>query len=175
MIPTPSIDAFRDTLPDELKDLRLNLSAVLGGENLSSQQAMLVALTSARFLHSQPLVEAVESDIRSGFSPVESIAIISDSIACAGLMAMNTIYYRFRHMIEKESYQSRPARLRMSRMAQPTTSQIDFELASLACAALAGCQKCMQSHEASLVGLGVSEEACHDAVRIAAVMQGVTL
>ena len=78
-------------------------------------------------------------------------------------------------MIEKESYQSRPARLRMSRMAQPTTSKIDFELASLACAALAGCQKCMQSHEASLVGLGISEEACHDAVRIAAVMQGVTL
>ena len=130
MIPTPSLDAFRDTLPDELKDLRLNLSAVLGGENLSSQQAMLVALTSARFLHSQPLVEAVESDIRSGFSPVESIAIISDSIACAGLMAMNTIYYRFRHMIEKESYQSRPARLRMSRMAPPTTSTIALQLRS---------------------------------------------
>jgi len=44
---------------------------------------------------------------------------------------------------------------------------------SLACAALAGCEACIQSHEASLVQLGRSEEACHDAVRIAAVMSGV--
>jgi alkyl hydroperoxide reductase subunit D len=41
---------------------------------------------------------------------------------------------------------------------------------SLACAALAGCELCIKNHEASLVHLGVSEDACHDAVRIAAVI-----
>ena len=33
-IATPSIDALRDTLSDELKDIRLNLSSVLVGETL---------------------------------------------------------------------------------------------------------------------------------------------
>jgi alkyl hydroperoxide reductase subunit D len=54
-------------------------------------------------------------------------------------------------------------------MAQPATGKADFELMSLGCAALAGCELCIQNHEASLVHLGIGEEACHDAVRIAAV------
>jgi alkyl hydroperoxide reductase subunit D len=73
-------------------------------------------------------------------------------------------------MIGKESYESRPARMRMSRLAQPATSKIDFEFMSLGCAALAGCEACIKNHEASLVHLGASEDACHDAVRIAAVI-----
>jgi alkyl hydroperoxide reductase subunit D len=87
-------------------------------------------------------------------------------------MGMNTVYYRFRHMIGKESYSSRPARLRMTRIAQPATDKATFELMSLACAAQAGCEACIQNHEGSLVKLGVSEDACHDAVRIAAVVRG---
>jgi len=89
-------------------------------------------------------------------------------------MAMNTVYYRFRHMIAKESYGARTPRLRMSRMAQPATSKQEFELMSLGCAALAGCELCLQNHEASLIHLGLSEDACHDAVRIAAVMASVS-
>jgi alkyl hydroperoxide reductase subunit D len=73
-------------------------------------------------------------------------------------------------MLGKESYESRPPRLRMARMAQPATGKLDFELMSLGCAALAGCELCIKNHEASLVHLGASEDACHDAVRIAAVM-----
>jgi alkyl hydroperoxide reductase subunit D len=76
-------------------------------------------------------------------------------------------------MLGKESYEARSPRLRMSRMAQPATSKADFELMSLGCAALAGCELCIKNHEASLVHLGVSEEACHDAVRIAAVINAV--
>ena len=133
-IPTPALDAWRDALPDDLKDIRLNLSAVLAGEHLAPAQALGVAL------------------------------------AAAGLMAMNTVYYRFRHMLGKESYEARSPRLRMSRMAQPATGKLDFELMSLACAALAGCELCIKNHEASLLHLGAGEEACHDAVRIAAVI-----
>ena len=40
-------------------------------------------------------------------------------------------------------------------------------------AALAGCELCIKNHEASLVQLGAGEDACHDAVRIAAVMSAV--
>jgi alkyl hydroperoxide reductase subunit D len=166
---TPALDALRETLPDDLKDIRLNLSSVLTGENLQPTQALGIALAAARFVRAKSLATAVESDICGGLGDTAA-AVISDAVAAAGLMAMNTVYYRFRHMLGKESYEARPPRLRMSRMMQPATSKADFELMSLACAALAGCELCIKNHEASLVHLGVSEDACHDAVRIAAVI-----
>jgi len=171
-IATPSIDALRDTLPDELKDIRLNLSSVLVGENLQTLQSLGVALAAAAFVRCRPLAQAIEADLRAA-DAAAAAPVISDAGAAAGLMAMNTVYYRFRHMLGKESYEARSPRLRMSRMAQPATSKADFELMSLGCAALAGCELCIKNHEASLVHLGVSEEACHDAVRIAAVINAV--
>jgi alkyl hydroperoxide reductase subunit D len=171
-IATPSLDALRDTLPDELKDIRLNLSSVLAGENLQPTQAFGVALASAAFVRCKSLSQALEADLRAA-GDAAAAPVLSDAIAAAGLMAMNTVYYRFRHMLGKESYEARSPRLRMSRMAQPATSKADFELMSLGCAALAGCELCIKNHEASLVHLGVSEDACHDAVRIAAVINAV--
>ena len=172
-VATPALDALRDTLPDELKDIRLNLGAVLGGENLQPAQALGTALAAATFLRSGRLAAALESDLRAACGDAAA-AVVSDAVAAAGLMAMNTVYYRFRHMIGhatgKESYAARPPRLRMQRMAKPATSAIEFELMSLACAALAGCEYCLENHEAKLVAEGTSEEACHDAVRIAAVV-----
>ncbi len=168
-IATPALDACRETLPDELKDIRLNLAAVLTGENLQPAQSLGTALAAAAFVKCHRLVDALESDIRAGLGEAGP-AVISDAVAAAGLMAMNTVYYRFRHMLGKESYEARPPRLRMSRMAQPATSKLDFELMSLACGALAGCELCIKNHEASLLHLGASEDACHDAVRIAAVI-----
>jgi alkyl hydroperoxide reductase subunit D len=171
-IATPGLDAYRDMLPDELKDIRLNVAAVLTGENLQPAQALGTAFASARFVRSRNLADALESDIRAGLGDAAT-AVISDAVAAAGLMAMNTVYYRFKHMLRKESYDARSPRLRMSRMAQPATSKLDFELMSLGCAALAGCELCIQNHEASLLHLGASEDACHDAVRIAAVINAV--
>ena len=39
-IATPALDLLRDTLPDELKDIRLNLSSLIGGEHLQPQQTL---------------------------------------------------------------------------------------------------------------------------------------
>jgi len=172
-IACPALDALRETLPEEFKDTKLNLSSVLAGENLSDAQAWGVALASAWFLRAPKLASALELDVEAGLGETAA-AVISDAKAAAGLMAMNTVYYRFRHMIGnasgKESYSARPPRLRMQRMAKPATTAAEFELMSLACAALAGCEFCLGNHEAKIVGEGVSEEACHDAVRIAAVI-----
>jgi len=173
-VPTPALDAVRDALADAFKDTRLNLASVLSGENLQPAQALGTALAAARFVRAETLAAALESDIRGGLGE-SAAAVISDATAAAGLMAMNTVYYRFRHMLGKESYEARPPRLRMTRMAQPATSKSDFELMSLACAALAGCELCIKNHEASLVHLGVSEDACHDAVRIAAVVNAAAV
>jgi alkyl hydroperoxide reductase subunit D len=173
-IATPALDALRDALADEFKDTRLNLAAVLAGENLQPGQALGVALAAARFVRQQRLAEALEADILAGLG-ADAAAVVSDALAAAGLMAMNTVYYRFRHMLGKESYEARPPRLRMTRMAQPATSKLDFELMSLGCAALAGCELCIKNHEASLVHLGAGEDACHDAVRIAAVINAAAV
>jgi alkyl hydroperoxide reductase subunit D len=166
---TPSLDALRDTLPEEFKDTRLNLAGVLAGEHLTDAQAFGVALAAARFLRAPRLADALAADLRAGLGEAAD-PVASDAVAAAGLMAMNTVYYRFRHMIGKETYAARPPRLRMQRMAKPATNAVDFELMSLACAALAGCEFCLQNHEAKLRAEGTSEDACHDAVRIAAVV-----
>jgi alkyl hydroperoxide reductase subunit D len=168
-IATPALDTLRDTLPEEFKDTRLNLGSVLAGENLSDSQAWGAALAAAKFLRAPKLAAALAADIRAGLGD-STVALISDAEAAAGLMAMNTVYYRSQHMLGKESYTARPARLRMQRIARPATDATHFELMSLTCAALAGCEFCLQSHEAKLVSGGTSEEACHDGIRIAAVI-----
>ena len=173
-IPTPALDKLCEAMPDELKDIRLNVSSVLTGENLQAPQSLGIALACGYFIQSEEVISAIQADIREALGET-SAPIISDAIAAGGIMAMNTVYYRFRHMIGKESYSARPARLRMNRMNQPATTKADFELMSLGCAALAGCEMCLKSHESSLLQLNVSEDACHDAIRIAAVVNAATV
>jgi alkyl hydroperoxide reductase subunit D len=88
---------------------------------------------------------------------------------------MNTVFYRFRHLVGKPSYGQRQARLRMQWMARPRNGKVFYELLSLAVAALAGCEVCIQAHEASVLKEGLTEEHVHDAVRIAAVLQGAAV
>ncbi len=162
------LETLKNSLGDELKDLRLNLGSVLSSGSLSETERYAVALASALFLRSPELAQAITAEGRAHLDE----ATQADARAAAGLMAMNTVYYRFRHMIGKESYQQRAAGLRMSRMARPATSKGLFELCSMACAALAGCEVCIRSHEESLRKEGHSEEQVHDAVRIAASVNG---
>jgi alkyl hydroperoxide reductase subunit D len=84
-------------------------------------------------------------------------------------MAMNNVYYRFRHIVGKPSYGEKAARLRMNRLAQPAGSKVDFELYALAVSAINGCEACVQAHEHTVIGGGLTEDHVHDAVRIAAV------
>lgn len=167
-----NLDAVREALPEPAKDLRLNLQSVLTSERLEPEQVWGVALASACFVREPRLREAILADARAAGVPD---AVIDDARAAAALMGMNTVYYRFRHLVGKESYQHRPARLRMTRMARPASSKVNFELFSLACAALAGCEACVKAHEGILLQQGLTEEHAHDAVRIAAVIHGVAV
>jgi alkyl hydroperoxide reductase subunit D len=162
------LDEMKDAVSDDAKDLRLNLGSVLQAGALDPRQRHGVALTSAYFLRAPELVRAILDEGAPHLTP-ETIA---DARAAASIMAMNTVYYRFRHLVGKESYSTRPAGLRMSRMARPATSKADFELFSMACAALAGCETCIKAHEQSLLKEGLTEEHVHDSVRIASVVSG---
>lgn len=165
------INALREQMPESCKDMRLNLSSVLQGTLLTPQQTFATALSSAYYLGSQALAEALIADGGEHLGEGE----IGDAQAAASLMGMNTVYYRSKHMLEKESYQQRRPSFRMNRMANPATSKALFELCATACAALAGCEWCLRSHEASLLKAGLTEDQVHEAVRIASVMHGATI
>ncbi|MDP0499779.1 MAG: carboxymuconolactone decarboxylase family protein [Verrucomicrobiota bacterium JB022] len=157
------------TLPEEAKDLRLNLKNLLEEESLTPAQRWGVALASAYFVGNGPLIDALSADFP------ESQEVHSDAKAAASIMGMNTVYYRFRHLMNSEAYNQRPARLRMQRMSKVATNKADFELMSLACAALAGCEMCLKAHEKIVKDGGLGEDHIHDAVRLAAVVSGVAV
>jgi alkyl hydroperoxide reductase subunit D len=90
-------------------------------------------------------------------------------------MAMNNVYYRFRHMVAKPAYAQKPARLRMNRLAKPATTKADLELFSLAASAINGCEICVQSHEKAALEAGLTEDNVHDAVRIAATIHAAAV
>ncbi|WP_165225980.1 carboxymuconolactone decarboxylase family protein [Aquisphaera insulae] len=166
-----SLDELKSALTDDTKDLRLNLGNVLDNGDLKPEERWAVALASAYFLRAGELAEA----LAAAGSGHLSTAAIADAKAAAAIMGMNTVYYRFRHMIGKESYSQKPAGLRMARMARPATTKALFELASMGCAALAGCEMCLKAHEQSLLAEGYNEDRVHQAVRIAAVVQGFAI
>jgi alkyl hydroperoxide reductase subunit D len=101
-------------------------------------------------------------------------AVVEDAFAAASLMAMNNVYYRFRHFAPKD-YALKPARLRMQRLARPATNKADFELVSLAVSAVHGCETCVRSHEQVVVEGGLTDDHVHDAVRIAAVIHAAAV
>jgi lipoyl-dependent peroxiredoxin subunit D len=166
------LDAIRDALPEAAKDIRLNLGSVLQGGALSPAQRWGVAIASAIAARNPALRDAVLGDAAA--AGVEE-AVIDDARAAAALMAMNNVYYRFRHLIGKPGYSEKPARLRMNRLAKPATNKADFELYSLAVSAINGCENCLRSHEEAVLHGGLTDEHVHDAVRIAATLQAAAV
>ena len=102
-------------------------------------------------------------------------AVVEDAIAAAALMGMNNVFYRFKHRIGKDSYQDKPARLRMNRLAKPVTNKVDFELFSLAISAINDCETCVKAHENAVTEGGLSEDAVLDAVRIASTIHAAAV
>jgi alkyl hydroperoxide reductase subunit D len=166
-----AIDRLRETLPPSAKDIQLNLSSVLQGGALDDAQRWGVALACALASRSPALREAVLQDASTKITD----AVVDDARAAATLMAMNNVYYRFRHVVGKDGYRTKPARLRMNRLGQPKTDKATFELMCLAVSAINGCETCVQSHERSVIEGGLTEEHVHDAVRIAATIRAAAI
>ncbi|MGZ0707740.1 carboxymuconolactone decarboxylase family protein [Coraliomargarita sp. W4R53] len=160
------------SLPNEAKDLRINLKRVLEGESLDAEQTWGTALAAAYYIRHPELTAAVLADAKAvGISD----ATLEDARAAASIMGMNTIYYRFRHLMNSEEYNKRPANLRMMRMQQVASTKVNFELFSIGPAALAGCEMCLKAHEAAVKKDGMNEDNVHDAVRISAILHGVAV
>ena len=168
---TNSVEALRTTIPDVAKDIKLNLQSVLQPGALTPAQRWGVAIASAVAARNVALRDALIADAASEVGG----EVIDDAVAAAALMAMNNVYYRFRHLVGKPSYSQMPARLRMQRIAKPLTNKADFELFCLAVSAINGCEMCIRSHEEVVLKGGLTEEQVHDAVRIAATVNAAAL
>jgi alkyl hydroperoxide reductase subunit D len=166
-----AVEGLRASIPEAAKDIKLNLQSVLQPGALTPAQRWGVAIASAVATHNTRLRDALLHDARAEVSA----AVIDDALAAAALMAMNNVYYRFRHVIGKPSYAEKPARLRMNRLARPAGSRADFELTCLAVSAINGCEACVRAHEQAVLQGGLGEEQVHDAVRVAATMHAAAV
>ncbi len=167
-----SMQAIEDRLPEAAKDLKLNLQSVLSSGALSVPQRFGVAVACAHAARHAPLRDAIVAAARA--QQVDD-GVLDDALAAAALMGMNNVFYRFRHMIGKETYAQKPARLRMNRLVKTAGSRTDFELYCLAVSAINGCGTCVVAHEKTVIEGGLTEDHVHDAVRIAATVHGAAV
>ena len=166
-----SIQILKERLPDYARDLKLNLGSLAAEQVLNDEQKAGTFIASAIASRNAEVIAAVVAE----FAPRVSGETITAAKAAAAIMAMNNVYYRFTHLVEKDDYQRLPARLRMNVMANSGTAKEHFELYSLAVSAINGCGKCVIAHEKVLRDAGLTPERVQAAVRIAAVVHAVAV
>ena len=166
------LDEIKERLPDYARDLRINLGVIASSTALSPQQAWTIALASAATTRNRDLIAAVEADAGAQLDD----KALASARGAAAIMGMNNVYYRFVHFMgEPSEYGHMPARLRMQVIGNPGIDKLDFELACLAASAITGCETCVRSHEKAVRERGGTKEQVQDAVRIAAVLNGVAV
>lgn len=166
-----TIESLKSSFPDYAKDIKLNLSSLTQITSLTEQQLYGTVLASAIASRNETVLAALDEEATKYLSPEAKTAAKS----AAAVMAMNNIYYRFLHLVEKADYATMPARLRMNVIANPGVEKVDFELWCLAVSAINGCGQCITSHEDVVTKGGLSKEAVQDAVRIASVVHAAAV
>ena len=150
-----------------LRDVRVSLKNVLNSQHLSEKETSLLALAVATNNGNQKLISSFKEMATEADASSEELA---ETISCASLLASNNVLYRFRHFTGKEKYNELQAGIRMNIMARPVLEKGLFELISLAVSAVNGCEMCVNSHEATVLEHGYSEEQIWDAIRLASVV-----
>lgn len=150
-----------------VRDLKLNFSSTFTSGHLTDKECALIALSIAVNNNNKVLTDFFEKLAVTKEATAEEIA---EAVGCASLLALNNVFYRFRHFTGKEKYTQIPARVRMQIMSSPVTGKEFFELMSIAVSAVNGCEMCVNAHEKSILSLGATEERVFDAVRIASIV-----
>lgn len=166
------LDLISDTDYKYLKDLKINVSNFLAAKNLNKKEAYLIALAVAVNEKNEPLRKALVELVKNENTTETELA---ELYSCVSLLNVNNVFYRFRHFTKKEYYETTPAGIKMSIMMNPVLGKEFFELISLVVSALNGCELCVNSHEESLIKIGTSEARIYDAVRLGAVVKGLSV
>jgi lipoyl-dependent peroxiredoxin subunit D len=166
------MDAIKDRLPDWARDARINLGVIGAPGELDPREAWGTAVAAAAAARNAELLAAV----RAAAAPHLDAAHEAAALAAASLMAMNNVFYRFRHFMGDDSpYQQLPARLRMQGLANHGIDHKTFELWCLAVSAINGCENCVRAHEKVVREKGGTPQQMNDAVRIAAVINAAAV
>ena len=168
-----SLNSMGDAGARFIKDLKLNMTSVLGSSNMNRKETSLLALSVAVNEKHTVLIHAFEAMARKeGATDAE----IAETHACTAVMNTNNIFYRFRHYMDGVSYyNNQPAGLRMSVMMNPAMGKELFELISLVISAVNGCERCVTSHEHSVKEQGAKEPRIYDAIRLGAVIKSICI
>lgn len=154
-----------------VRDLRINLKNAITSEHISKKEAYLIALAIAVNEKNKPLVKSFTELAKENEA---TDAEIGEMHALTSLLSVNNVFYRFRHFAGKESYNQMPAKIKMNIMMNPVTGKEFFELTSLVVSAVNGCEQCVKSHEAAVLAQGATEERIFDAIRLGAIVRGLS-
>ncbi|PZF97697.1 carboxymuconolactone decarboxylase family protein [Micromonospora deserti] len=165
------LDAVKAALPEYAKDIKLNLGSTIGTSTLSPVQVWGTALACAVAARNPVVLKEIAGEAADHLKP----EAVEAAKGAGTIMAMNNVYYRAKHLIGDEQYQSIPARLRMQIIARPGVEKADFELWCLAVSAITGCGVCLESHEKTLRTAGLSRDQVHEGLRIAAVVHAAAV
>ncbi|MCS6989093.1 MAG: carboxymuconolactone decarboxylase family protein [Chloroherpetonaceae bacterium] len=167
------LDAFVKGDHKYIRDLRVNLRSTLESASLGGKKnAYLIALAVAANDRNNALISAfTELAKKEGATEAE----IAETHAIASLLATNNVFYRFRHFCDNKAYEQMPAGIKMTIMLRPVLPKVFFELISLVVSAVNGCQACVNSHEKSVRHEGGSEQMIFDAIRLGAVVRGLSI
>src|SRR3954466_16316553 len=104
-----ALAALKSALPDFAKDLRLNLGSVIGNSDLPQQQLWGTVLSCAIAARSPRVLHELEPEAKAALSPEAYTAAKS----AAAVMAMNSVFYRTRHLLSDLEQNAQRERLRM--------------------------------------------------------------
>jgi lipoyl-dependent peroxiredoxin subunit D len=166
-----SVETLKSKLPAFAADLRTNLTNLLADPALTEQQRLGALLASAIASRNPAVIEAVEREVAGRLSSEAAQA----ARTAATMMSMNNVFYRFIHLVSKPEYGSLPAKLQMNSLGRPGVPGADFAAWMLAVSAINGCGMCIQGHEQELRQNGLSAEAVHATVRLAAVVHAIAV
>lgn len=170
-VPSANAQALLNAEARYIKDLKINVSNVLSNtQYLTKKEALLMALAVTINEKFYLLRQSFEAQaIEAGASAAE----IAEVVACTSLMNTNNIFYRFRHFMNKETYNNMPAGIKMSIMMNPLLGKEFFELLSLAISSVNGCEMCVTSHEQSVMQHGSTEQRVFESVKLVAIIKGL--
>ena len=166
-----SIATLKAALPPYARDLELNLDSILTADRLDEQTLWGAALASAVTTRSAVVIRNVAAEARGHLKP----EAVEAAKAVASRMAIHNVYFRAKHLIGDEAYENLPARLRRQVTSTPGVGAADVEAWSVAVSAITGCGVCLESHERSLRGAGVSRDVVDEVLRVAAVIAALAV
>jgi alkyl hydroperoxide reductase subunit D len=173
-----SIATLKAALPPYARDLELNLDSVLATELLDEQTLWGAALACAMTTRSALVIRNLAAEARGHLKP----EAVEAAKAVASRMAIHNVYFRAKHLIDDSAdqenaraYQHLPARLRRQVSSTPGVGVAAIEAWSVAVSAITGCGVCLESHERSLRGAGVSRDVVDEVLRVAAVVYALAV